>query len=194
MVGATGWARVHKKPAAPPPGTGCANLDGMFLLLLLACPSAPPTDDTGEAVFPACRDDADCTDGSSCFAPGACNVGDYEDPVDECIPGSPCSDGSVCQWVPAECGVDTWYQCVDSCASRGCDEGWQCDVGTGLCSPWSCADGYTCPEHTSCDPGADEGDHGCVRDSCAVDADCGGGFCVGARCYDSLGSCDFARP
>lgn len=164
----------------------------MLLLLLLACPSTSP-DDTGEALFPSCRTDADCTDGSTCFTPGECNVGDYEDPEDTCAFGSACEGGLVCDDHLATCDIGPWYECQESCEVRGCADNEQCDVVTGICSIWLCEDGYTCPLHTTCDPASDELNH-CVRDRCEGDADCDGGHCVRGQCFAELGTCDWDHP
>lgn len=158
----------------------------MLLLALLACPSPSPTD-TG------CRDDADCADGRSCWAPDACNVGDYEDPPDECVPGEPCGDGWVCALVPETCGVGPHQVCVEPCPARACADDERCDEVTGLCGAWMCTDGYSCPPYTHCDPSGDARS-GCVRDVCADDADCAGGFCVDGTCHATPGTCDYAHP
>lgn len=165
------------------------------LLLLLGCP--PTTDDSTTALtgpFPDCRTAADCTDGSSCFAPDACNVGDYSIPTPACTTSEECGTALVCQPVPASCGVAATTRCVESCVTRGCADTEQCDAGSGVCVPWSCTAGYTCPAHTSC-VGDGGDDNGCSRDTCTEDAACGAdAFCVDARCYDTLGTCTFAVP
>lgn len=166
----------------------------MILLLLLACPPAPDDSSTTTSPFPACRTQADCTDGSSCFSPGACNVGDYSDPTDECAISADCGTDCVCQPVAATCGTAEHTVCADDCARRACDPDEQCDAGTGTCLPWSCHAGYTCPSYTTCvGEGGDA--NGCTRDACVADGDCTvGGYCVDGACFDALGTCTWAVP
>ncbi len=165
----------------------------LTLLFLLACPT--PTDDsTSTGIFPDCRTEADCTDGSSCFAPGACNVGDYSDPTDACSVSADCGTDLVCQPVAATCGMGDHNACLPSCATRGCADDEQCDTTTGICAPWSCEAGYVCEPFTTCAGMAGDA-NGCVRDTCVADGDCGaGGYCVGGACFDALGTCSFAVP
>jgi len=61
----------------------------------------------------------------------------------------------------------------------------------GRCQPDTCIGGtYTCPAHTHCQDTAGGDPHGCARDACAFDADCGcGAACIGGSCYDTLGTC-----
>lgn len=167
-----------------------------MLILLLACTAGGPDSSGGDdsaVLFPACRTDADCTDGSSCWVPGSCNVGDYESPPDACAGSGDCGEGLVCQPIAESCGVAAHTECVTSCVTAGCPDGERCDEASGVCGTWSCADGFTCPAHTTCQPGfGDRND--CLRDLCSTDAECGGGACVKGACYDELGTCEWAVP
>jgi len=169
----------------------------MLLALLLGCPpsgdDSAKTDDSG-SLFPACRTSTDCTDGSDCYAPGACNVGYYTDPTDTCTTSEDCGTGMGCQPVAATCSSGAYRTCLETCETRGCDDTERCDGTTGTCVPWSCLEGYTCPSHTSCAVGGMGDANGCLRDTCTDDSTCGGGFCVGGACYDTLGTCEFAVP
>ena len=102
-------------------------------------------------------------------------------------------------------------RCSVACTDNAtCGEGWQCRADGRGCEPISCADGYMCPAHTSCEAasafvvegcsapqGCPQGAeaHGCVRDACERDGDCDSdGKCVWELCYDGFGECMGAVP
>lgn len=140
-----------------------------------------------------CRDDGDCTGAMTCLRPGeslgcgACMV-----PVELCTASTDCSGTDVCVFFtpPCSCGGDA-SECRPTCVTAGCAPDETCDAGSGLCAPTHCSAGYTCPSHTQCMESKSQDEHGCVRDSCTADADCGCGACVEGLCYDDFGACTF---
>jgi hypothetical protein len=112
-------------------------------------------------------------------------------PIATCITALDCTAPDVCVFFtpPCSCGGPA-SECRPSCGTAGCAADETCDGSTGLCAPTPCTAGYACPSHTTCgSAGGDE--HGCVRDTCTVDSDCGCGACVEGRCYDDFGVCTF---
>jgi hypothetical protein len=182
-----------------------------LLWLSLAC------SDNGQASPPgnSCRDEGDCKEQEGCAPPvrplewgPVCGAG--------CTQQMDCVDDSSC---PAEAPLCLGYvgnccgpsdplstRCSAACTDDlACGEGWRCRADGRGCKAISCADGYTCPAFTECEPdsgfvvegcsapfGCPDGAeaHGCVRDACERDGDCeGDGKCVWGMCYEGFGSC-----
>jgi len=160
----------------------------LLLALFFAC-----ADSNDSTLASGCHRSDECLDGSSCFAPGACNAGMEEQVPVDCTTSDDCSGELVCQTSAAGCGFTAGAACVESCVSAGCGADEACDDTTGLCAPAACADGYTCPEFTACVASGGD-DHGCVRDTCVADGDCADGACVDGACFAVLGTCDWAAP
>ena len=148
------------------------------------------TGDTGDLPDGACRDGADCTDRSeSCFAPGEQNCGDCQTPDSPCLDDAGCDAGFVCLPFEAPCACNLGERgCVPVCEPDGCGPEASCNVETGACEPFKCADDDTlCPLHFDCVPGS--GGDDCVRHPCSADADCGGTPCVEGGCHEAFGVC-----
>jgi hypothetical protein len=161
----------------------CVDCDGAPVGCADACPGiACPAD---------CRSDADCMSGFElCLPPGespGCGV-----PCSSmrfCETDPDCGDGQICVEVIGPCcraGDPLSTQCIPPCAPGGCPEGQRCNAEL-VCEATPCAEGYSCPTHTTCTGAGD--DHGCARNPCTSDAQCPGGACVSGSCYDSPGSC-----
>ena len=161
----------------------------VWLILAIACTTAdsgggaddgattPPPTGSGE-----CREDANCA-GYYCFAPGEPNC-----PVEQsCYGGTFCATNETCL------GADPAFDsCADSVCRPNCDGDGDCRAGAEtcegeICTPIACDAGFSCEDHETCVPGAAL--HGCVRDACAGDSECGGGFCVKGACYAEPGAC-----
>ena len=158
------------------------------LALVGACTGSGGGGDTGGLPSGQCREDGDCANGESCFSPAEDNC-----PVEQTCDAASCGSGSVC--TPADPAFDS---CADAVCRPICSSDADCRVGAetcdpvgGACVPVSCDAGYACAAHETCTPGAPL--HGCVRDACAADADCGGGVCVEGGCFDVAGFCSFAE-
>lgn len=140
-----------------------------------------------------CRADGDCTGGMTCLRPdeplgcGACMVA-----VELCAASTDCTGTDVCVFFtpPCSCGGRA-SECRPTCTIAGCAVDETCDTGSGLCAPTHCSAGYACPSHTRCMESKSQDAHGCVRDGCTADADCGCGACVEGLCYDGFGACTF---
>lgn len=153
------------------------------------------TGDTGDLPDGACRDSADCLDRSeSCFAPGEQNCGDCQTPDSPCLDDAGCDAGFVCLPFEAPCACNLGERgCVPVCEPDGCGPEASCNVETGACEPFKCADDDTlCPLHFDCVPGS--GGDDCVRRPCSADADCGGTPCVEGGCHEAFGVCMPAVP
>lgn len=140
-----------------------------------------------------CRGTSDCTSAMTCRAPGeppAC--GTCVPPIATCVTSADCTAPDVCVFFtpPCSCGGPA-SECRPSCVTAGCPADEMCDGETGACVPRSCTSGYTCPSHTTCMESKSQDEHGCVRDNCSTDADCGCGACVEGLCYDDFGTCEF---
>jgi hypothetical protein len=142
---------------------------------------------SGGATSSGCATDADCRNsGEVCFYPGQPNC-----PVDFSCSPEYCATDEWCS--PADpafpiCGdSECRPHCVDD---GGCRSGAEtCSAASGTCVPIPCDGGFACASHETCVPGGPV--HGCVRDACAGDADCAGGFCVESKCYDDPGRCGY---
>ena len=101
------------------------------------------------------------------------------------------------------------FACAAACTDNAqCGEGKRCRADQVGCEPIPCNAGFACPAHTTCHPEVMVGapicltascnplelEHGCVRQTCTSDSDCGGGFCVDERCFDTLGDCQGPVP
>jgi hypothetical protein len=151
-----------------------------------------------------CRGDSDCSAGAAerCRNPDerpGCGI--CMDPPRDCAtdPDCPSMDGLqyVCEQAEVSCpcsgdGLGTF--CLAPCSVTGCEDGWTCG-SSGHCEADSCDAGYACALGTTCGTAGAVGDaHGCVRTSCAVDADCPcGAGCVEGLCFDVLGTCEGPR-
>lgn len=164
------------------------------------CAPAPPPSGT------PCHTSADCDPSrfEMCFAPGASlGCGPCVPPERVCTSDADCvlADGRVgiCESYvnpcshPFACGAGadvTSTRCIPRCTTdASCGAGMRCNPD-GTCRALSCMEGYVCPMFTHCGdlPGGDA--HGCVRQSCSVDGDCGcGGACLTGSCFDTLGAC-----
>jgi len=130
--------------------------------------------------FEECASDADCrgeTPLCLSYLDDCCQIGEYVSTL--CAP-----------------------VCTDDAA---CGQGRRCRGDGRGCEVIPCDQGSVCPEHTECRPAestqpvceayewdcrAGEREHGCIRQACQSDVDCGALFCVCGRCYESLGTCD----
>lgn len=164
-----------------------------------AGPCAPRPPATGTP----CRTTGDCntTHFEMCYAPGASppGCGICVMAMHTCVTDADCASTDYCESyrepcaVPGLCGNGsdvTSTRCVPRCSASSCGAGESCGTD-GRCTPVSCVGGgYTCPAHTTCGDTAGGDAHGCHRDACTVDADCGcGGACLMGLCYDTLGTC-----
>jgi hypothetical protein len=160
------------------------------------CAPHPPPSGTG------CHTSAECnaTNFEMCYAPGAsqgCPV--CVPPTRQCASDADCASTAYCNQYVNPCtpasgfcnpsGDRTSTECVPRCTATSCGDGFTC-LSTGRCSAISCMNGYTCPTHMHCGDLAGGDEHGCFRDSCSFDADCGcGAACLMGYCYDTLGAC-----
>ena len=151
-----------------------------------------------------CRGDSDCSAGAAerCRNPDerpGCGI--CMDPPRDCAMDADCPamDGLqyVCEEAEVSCpcsgdGLGTF--CLAPCSVTGCEDGWTC-AASGHCEADACDAGYACPLGTTCGTAGAAGDaHGCVRASCATDADCPcGAGCVEGQCFDVLGTCEGPR-
>ncbi len=162
--------------------------------LMNLCPGTMPPDPSAML----CRSSADCG-GPLCLPPGAsAGCGPCRMPEHDCTADPDCAPGDVCvsTVLACTCTGEPSTLCGPSCTGGGttCAAGERCDP-SGHCVALSCATGYACGSNTRCDvgaPGADE--HGCVRQTCTVDAECDCGACVEGRCYDGPGQCTYPPP
>lgn len=144
-----------------------------------------------ECVQPeCCKTSQDCTAPALCAAPGthptcgACNP----------QPGSCNSDSdclafptvSICEPIPCSCSHQR--HCVPGCNPHHCAQGTVCNAITGRCEPLTCNTSGDCPGPFACISGL------CVRKPCAVDSDCGDGFCVMNACFEGYGECQWPLP
>jgi hypothetical protein len=168
----------------------------MWIALLLACgapladtsdaPTIPVDSGVGAPLDPgSCRASADCS-GQECLAPGEQSCPSL---VAECVYDSDCGTDAYCGAPDPEYDDCKQTVCRAHCDSDiNCRAGSEvCDVGTRRCVLQACEDGYACPMYTTCV--TSPGGHGCQRDACAADADCGVGVCVDGGCYDQPGTC-----
>ena len=128
--------------------------------------------------FDACRSDSDCECGD-CVVGGICGGAGC---------AAMCGSDSDCKvgWCSGGCCP----YCVPPCPKMPCGAGTTCNTATGRCDPDSCDAGYECPTNTRCMPGATGADgHGCLRLTCADDADCECGTCAEGRCWTRPGQC-----
>ncbi len=163
-------------PHAPVTGTGCHVSSECSPSRFEMCFAPGASTGCGPCVpaLRTCASDGDCPSTDRCDS--------YVDPctrVGFCGTGS---DPTSTRCVP-RCTVDP------STGASSCGPGDQCETD-GRCTPIPCIAGYVCPSHTTCHDVAGGDAHGCVRNACAFDADCGcGGACLSGSCYDTLGSC-----
>lgn len=164
------------------------------------CAPAPPPSGA------PCHSSADCDSSrfEMCYAPGASpGCGPCVPPTRTCATDADCvlGDGStgICQSYvdpcshPFACGAGgdlTSTRCIPRCTTdASCGEGMHCNAD-GTCRAQTCMEGYVCPMFTQCGDLAGGDAHGCVRQSCSVDGDCGcGGACLTGSCFDTLGAC-----
>jgi hypothetical protein len=157
-------------PRDPPSGAGChtdAECDSTTFQMCYAPGTGPGCPLCVHAMH-LCASDADCPPEAYC-----------ESYIDPCSHPGFCGNGSDV----------TSTRCSPRCTASSCAAGEQCETD-GRCTPIPCVGGYVCPAHTVCHDLAGGDAHGCVRDSCGLDSDCGcGGACLGGSCYDTLGTC-----
>lgn len=160
------------------------------------CAPLPPPSGVG------CHVSSDCdpTRFEMCYAPGASTgCGICVTAMRTCATDADCASTDFCQSYVDPCthvgfcgtGSDpTSTRCVPRCTASTCAAGETCGTD-GRCSPIPCVGGgYACPAHTHCGDTAGGDAHGCFRDSCAFDADCGcGAACLSGSCYGTLGAC-----
>lgn len=135
-----------------------------------------------------CGDEARCEDGVlhlvhdyDCEDAGLGDAASRDAALDPCRPRAP--EGSTGCHTSADCASTRFEGCLApdaSLAPRALSD-----------APVSCTSGeHPCPAHTRCESGPGDDGHGCVRDPCVSDHDCGcGGACLGGRCFDELGRC-----
>jgi len=165
------------------------------------CAPHPPASGTGCHVSSEC----DSTRFEMCYAPGtSTGCGICVTPMHLCASDADCAATDFCESYVHPCshvggcgaGSDlTSTRCSPRCTvdptsgASSCAAGEACQ-SSGRCTPVSCVGGYVCPSHTTCHDSAGGDAHGCVRDTCALDGDCGcGAACIAGRCYDTLGTC-----
>jgi hypothetical protein len=160
------------------------------------CTPRPPPSGTG------CHTNADCdaTRFEMCYAPGAsvgCPI--CVPPMRTCATDADCASTDYCDSYVDPCtprtgfcnpsGDPTSTRCAPRCTATSCGDGFTCGTD-GRCTAISCMSGYTCPAHMHCGDLAGGDAHGCFRDSCSTDADCGcGAACLMGGCYETLGAC-----
>ncbi len=142
-----------------------------------------------------CRSDEDCQDlGMSefCAPPGTgpgCGIPCEEERL--CEGDVDCAVGEACAEYLGNCcfaGSPLSSRCQPRCTEASCETGTRCPT-SGVCEPVPCDEGYDCEAHTTCGASGAGDDHGCVRDACTDDADCGAGACVLGGCYEGPGTC-----
>ena len=172
------------------------------------CPGGPGTSECTTSAEPLCgtcqggpggctSDDA-CEKGTVCGpgpnTGGGCSCGSGYDCIPRCT-ATTCGPGEICR--------DDGHCTVKRCGGEGytCPTGTQCKLGLAPpavdphgCEPISCADGYACPKNQHCQPGVAADEHGCVALTCASDADCDCGACVGTRCSNRMARCRESMP
>jgi hypothetical protein len=164
----------------------CPDCNGGQVFSSCANPGDPPSVCTQQC--PAgCRGNADCTNGELCVAPGASlGCGACAVPQMTCASDGECGSGQICD--VAQCTCNGAKSCVPGCAGTACPVGQVCG-NSNRCLPQPCT-GTTpgeCPPFFRCNLAGSS--PFCGRIPCTVDADCGGGFCVDAQCYGTLGMC-----
>lgn len=149
------------------------------------------TTDTGKALAEGqCRDDADCLEGGfTCFSEDDDWCGACQDAEIECEKAGDCDVGAVCapHILQCPCDQDTSWLCEPACTADSCAEGSACNTDSGLCEVVHCTESGSCPAYHNCN--AEVAGTGCVRDSCAVDSECGDGWCVRSQCQAAPGFC-----
>lgn len=88
-----------------------------------------------------------------------------EDPsLNECGEDTPCPEGQRCVRIRPPCYCG-YNVCIEPCEVGGCSAGRYCsDDGT------------------------------CQAIDCTTEEDCGGAYCIGGRCAESLGYCESSEP
>ena len=179
--------------------TRCLAAALLTLTLTAGCDKAAApagTDDTAlsDGLLPGqCRTMADCSqDDLLCATEDDSLCGTCADTELMCAEDVDCGEGKICLEYTPSCpcsgGQDPSTACIIPCTTTGCDAGTECDEASGVCEPIHCTDGATCATHTTCD--ADASGTGCVRDTCAADADCGtAAWCVRGGCFSEPGEC-----
>jgi hypothetical protein len=167
----------------------------------------------GTVCAPACTAES-CGDAEVCAASGHCVPASCTDDGYACAVGTVCDParaGDAHGCTPALCDGDGYACSAESvcdaaragdshhCAPRQCDtEGYTCpeamvcepegNVNEHGCRPLHCSEGFECPPNHDCNP-ATAVPNGCVRRSCASDAECDCGACVMEHCQDRLFMC-----
>lgn len=179
--------------ATPCPG-------GMMGMMAGAMRAASTCGDAG--ICEECASDQDCPpelshcavsalfDARMCFECASDSDCPGERPLCDLTTAGSVQEAGTC----VECAEDTDCAegaCTDGVCAPECSSDADC-AGTDLlicgsaarCEEPPCTTDTDCPSVGTCT------DRGCVRKSCSADDDCGAAeFCVGFRCYPSLGSC-----
>ncbi len=133
----------------------------------------------------ACRDNQDCASDANCpgeaplclsYLDDCCNIGDFASTLcaPACTADAACGEGRRCR------------SDGRGCETIPCDQGWACPVHTA-CRPAEASQPMCDAYEEDC--GAGELEHGCIRQACQTDAECGGGVCVYGKCFEQLGTC-----
>jgi hypothetical protein len=141
----------------------------MTLLLISACSESASTGLNSPTAIPAgrCLSSRDCPADEYCQHPDArypCGTC-LEDPdLNECGDLNPCPKGQRCVTIRPPCYCG-YNVCIEPCDVVGCPSGQYCsDDGT------------------------------CQALDCGTEDDCGGAYCIGGRCSQSLGYCEPIEP
>jgi hypothetical protein len=121
----------------------------------------------------------ECTGGQECVAPGQ-SPGCGTPPL-PCTSDLDCGTGAVCEMTA--CGA----ACIPACTANSCPTGEVCS--NQHCRPQPCDGGHACPQYFVC--ALAQSSSQCLRQTCAADKDCSGGFCVDGACYGGLGVCTY---
>jgi hypothetical protein len=149
---------------------------------------------SGAPAAAPCRDTTTCSSGTSCRLPeiaqGVCRgVHCPSSDAPSCGSNSDCAAPLLCSTPTDRLCQEAFRGCMASCKSDN-------DCGNNRCQPDGrclptnhCSLGVPCPVHFHCAQARAADMLGCVRDTCANDADCGTGYCLFTQCYAQLGTC-----